>query len=288
MCKLVKLSNNKIKYFKFLNDNRKNFNLLNEDFFEIYDISNLFQQYYLKKKVILLRENNKYLGYIWFEFTDNGECIISSIYSYIEQNNYYNILLNIIDKYTVINYSCIANDINTTVMIENGFTRVGGTIEMICNLKETKFYQNLSDINYQVFSSGKDEKVRCQIQNEVFKNNKRIPLSVEDIYYDETQKYYIQNGAIFIKENDCFAGYGQIILGDDMPVIVNLGILNEYRNKGYAKQLMICLLKIAKDMSYDEVKIRVSYDNKVAINLYKNFGFNCVSEKYDWKKECPA
>lgn len=288
MCELVKLSNSKINSFKLMNNSRKEFNLLNKDFFELYNISNFFQQHYLKKKVLLLKDNSKYIGYIWFEFNENGECTISSIYSYIQQKKYYNMLLNVLNKYNVINYSCIANDINTAVMIENGFERVNGTIEMICNLNGSQLCENSNGIEYQIFNNGKDEKVRCQIQNEVFKNNKRTPISVEDIYYDETQKYYIKKGAIFIKENGSFVGYGQIILDDDMPLIVNVGILNEYRKKGYGKQLMICLLHIVKDMSYDKVKIRVNYDNGVAINLYRKLGFDCVSEKYHWKRDCPA
>lgn len=98
------------------------------------------------------------------------------------------------------------------------------------------------------------------------------------------QKYYIKDAAVFIKLNDKFIGYGQVIIEKGMPLIVNVGILQAYRGNGYGKMLLLHLLHIAECMSYKKVKIKVDYNNIIAMNLYKNLGFNIVNEKIIWEK----
>jgi hypothetical protein len=74
-------------------------------------------------------------------------------------------------------------------------------------------------VNIELFKKGFHEQIRCNIQNEVFKNDSRIPLSIEDIYYDESQKYYYDEGSIFIKKANDYIGYGQIIMDMRIQVI---------------------------------------------------------------------
>ncbi|WP_406541200.1 hypothetical protein [Clostridium ljungdahlii] len=60
-------------------------------------------------------------------------------------------------------------------------------------------------------------------------------MTLEDIYFDEAQDYYFEKGAIFLKQNDEYIGYGQIVMENDIPVIVNFGILKEFRGKNMVR-----------------------------------------------------
>ncbi|KYH35748.1 ribosomal-protein-alanine N-acetyltransferase [Clostridium tepidiprofundi DSM 19306] len=146
--------------------------------------------------------------------------------------------------------------------------------EMTYNLNDFEMYQfNDDDIKFVNFTIDKDEQLRCDIQNEIFNAPYRIPLQVTDIYWDEKQSYYRNEWSIFLKKGEQFIGYGQIILQDDIPQIVNLGIKKEFRGYGYGKQLLYYLLSLLVDTDYDSVKIRVEYKNNIAIDLYTKIGF---------------
>ncbi len=130
----------------------------------------------------------------------------------------------------------------------------------------------------------KDEKARCLLQNEIFKNDDRIPINIEDIYYDEAQEYYFDKGAIFIKFDNIPIGYGQIIIEDKVASIVNFGIIEKYRKKGYGKVFLRYLLNIAVDNEFSRVSLKVDSNNVVALNLYIALGFNIKKEFYTWQK----
>jgi len=152
--------------------------------------------------------------------------------------------------------------------------------EMTYNLNDFEMYQfNNDDIEFVNFTIDKDEQLRCDIQNEIFNAPNRIPLRVTDIHWDENQSYYRNEWSIFLKKWDQFIGYGQIILQDDIPQIVNLGIKKEFRGYGYGKQLLYYLLSLLLNTDYDSVKIRVEYKNNIAIDLYRKVGFT-LNEKY--------
>ena len=91
-------------------------------------------------------------------------------------------------------------------------------------------------------------------------------------------------GSIFIKYNNVVIGYGQIIKEGSIPIIVNFGILKDYRSRGYGKLLLSYLVNILYDKGYGEVRIKVNPDNHIAFRLYSSFGFKKVSECYRWTK----
>ena len=91
------------------------------------------------------------------------------------------------------------------------------------------------NITFSIVQKDKDEKARCILQNEIFNNDDRIPINIEDIYYDEAQEYYFDKGAIFIELDNKPIGYGQIIVEDKVAIIVNFGIIEKYRKEGYGK-----------------------------------------------------
>ena len=286
MYKLISLSLKNIQDFRELNQFNTNFSLSNKNFFELYDNSNIIQKLFLRKNVNLLLEKNNYIGYIWFEKHNKHHSTINSI-NVVEDNNlicFYKTLISPLVSNNLITYECEDNKINMNILNKLGFERGNGFIELE---KECIGYLNTfaaDKITFSVVKKDRDEKARCLLQNEIFKNDDRIPINVEDIYYDEAQEYYFDKGAMFIKFDNIPIGYGQIIIEDKVVSIVNFGIIEKCRKKGYGKVLLRHLLNIAMDNDFSRVSLKVDSNNVVALKLYISLGFNVKKEFYTWEK----
>lgn len=290
MYECVGLNKRNLVYLEELNKVRCEFNTLNEDFFEIYSKCNFAQQILLRRRVKLLRNDSKYIGYIWFDMHDKNSCCINAIsvlktIGNIKLNILYKTLIDTIKRNCVITYLCETNDYNHEILKDIGFRKSEGTLVLHSNIsKDIPIYLN-KELEFELLKRERDEQKRCEIQNEVFGDDNRVPLSVEDIYFDQIQGYYFDKGAVFLKKDGEYIGYGQIIIEDDIPVIVNFGILKEYRGNGYSKAFLSHLLKIIKDTGFQNVKIKVKNTNIPAVNLYKKLGFNVKDEVCKWELE---
>ena len=149
--------------------------------------------------------------------------------------------------------------------------------DIIMTMKTTCFDKQGSKdkVIFKHFKEGHDEELRCTIQNSVFYDKNRIPLIAEDISSEENEDYYINNFGVFICESNGQAiGYGQIILSDGFYTIVNLGILDDYRQQGYGELLVKYLVEFCHNNSIKDIYIRVEKRNTRALSLYKKIGFN--------------
>lgn len=115
-------------------------------------------------------------------------------------------------------------------------------------IQDERQYDNSIDVNF---------KVKDYFKN-VIKNKNNMLLCYEE---DEIIKGYIYLKLI---DNDNKKGY----------LIDGLYVDTEYRNNGIATMLIEKSLNIIKDTNVDFVDINVMSTNRVAINLYKSFGFN--------------
>lgn len=160
--------------------------------------------------------------------------------------------------------------------------------EILMKMKTDAFYKitNENNIMFKHFKEGEDEELRCKIQNSVFYDKNRIPLSISDISDEEYEDYYINNFGVFICRNDGQAvGYGQIILNKNAHTIVNLGILEPYRHKGYGELLIKYLIELCYKNSITNVYIRVERENVNALSLYKKIGFKEYNPIFSWYKD---
>ncbi len=286
MYKSISLSLKNIDNFRKINQYNTNFSLSNKDFFEQYDNSNIIQRIFLRKHVNLLLEENNYIGYIWFQKHNKYHSSINSI-NVLEDNNlidFYKILVSSLTNNDLITYECEDNEINIDILRKLEFKRIKGFMELE---KECGEHLNIlvpRKITFSIVKKDKDEKTRCLIQNEIFKNDDRIPINIEDIYFDEAQKYYFDKGAIFINFDNIPIGYGQIIVENNVANIVNFGIIEKYRKEGYGKVLLRYLLDIAIDNEFSKVSLRVDSNNIIALKLYLSLGFNVKKEVYTWQK----
>lgn len=286
MDKSIILTLKNINHFRKINEFNTNFSLSNKDFFQEYDNSNIIQKIFLRKSVNLLLEQNKYIGYVWFEKHNKHYSSINSI-NVIGNNNlvyYYKSLISSLTDNSLITYECEDNEMNIDILSKLSFKRDRGFVELE---KQCMEYFNIlvpNNVTFSIVKKDKDEKSRCFVQNEIFKNNDRIPISIEDIYYDEAQEYYLDKGAIFIELDNKPIGYGQIIVEDKKAVLVNFGIIEKFRKKGYGKMLLSYLLNIAIDNDFSKVSLKVDSNNERALNLYLSLGFNVKRTIYTWKK----
>ncbi|MGG7186544.1 GNAT family N-acetyltransferase, partial [Clostridium butyricum] len=139
-------------------------------------------------------------------------------------------------------------------------------------------------INFKHFIKNCDEKLRCDVQNEIFYDENRVPLDTEDIFDEEEQDYYINDFSVFLYVNNECAGYGQIILSNDLYTIVNFGIIKKYRCCGYGQLLLNYLIELCRINQIEHVYIRVEKNNYKAVSLYNKVGFREYISYDTWYK----
>lgn len=291
MYKVVRLNKYSLDILRELNNNREFFNKSNEEFFSIYDNSNFPSQIFIRRRVRLLFKGDVAIGYVWIEPYEKDVNKIKALYiegDYKEASikEAYEFLLHSLPKKKIYIYSCLQNDLNEKLLKDLLFSLKGATITLKRNIEDyydTKFQPiEREHISTRAFIRDKDEELRCKIQNEIFKNNKRIPLSIDDIYFDEAQEYYIEEGALFLYYKEQCIGYGQLMLDHEKPLIVNFGLIEEYRGSGFSKILMNLLLRKAAMLNYKECFIKVSSSNEKALGLYKSSGFTIHEEETEY------
>ncbi|MEK6264895.1 MAG: GNAT family N-acetyltransferase [Clostridium sp.] len=285
MDKSINLTLKNISNFRKINEFNTGFSLSNKDFFREYDNSNIIQKIFLRKNVNLLFEENKYIGYIWIERHNKNYSSINSI-NVIGNSNlaYYRTLISSLTDNNLITYESEDNELNIEILSGLGFKRDKGFAELEKQCLKKYNIIEPNNITFSIVEKDKDEKERCTLQNEIFKNNDRIPINIEDIYYDEAQEYYYDKGAIFIELDNIPIGYGQIIIEDNMAILVNFGIIEKFRKEGYGKLLLSYLINIVVDIDFSKVSLKVDYNNDSALKLYRSLGFNIKRTLYTWKK----
>ncbi|MDD3224395.1 MAG: GNAT family N-acetyltransferase [Clostridium sp.] len=276
------LDDRNVKDFKILNSNRKYFNSLNKDFFNSYKSLNFIQKYFERKRVKLLNVGENYCGYLWVSNNSKKFYNIESmsISSIVNDKKFFRCLLNSITKKGSFLYKCERNAFNYQLLEHLGFYKTFGTLQMYKNLNEIFNITFKDGLSVDEFIENKDEKKRCKIQNDIFKKEDRIPLSVQDIYFDESQDYYLNKGCFFLNFYGITIGYGQIILNDNIPTIVNFGVISEYRGRGYGKIFILFLLNVAFKKGYEKILLKVDSNNVKALNLYSSVGFKVHKEVF--------
>ena len=101
---------------------------------------------------------------------------------------------------------------------------------------------------------------------------------IENLFNSYKEKYNpIINDYTFIlsyKENDKYVGFLIYQLLYEAAEIIDIFVLDEYRNKGIGKAL---INKMLENEQIEKVTLEVKKDNKNAIMLYNSLGFKPVS-----------
>ena len=257
----------------------KSFNSLNEDFIEFYYGSGKIAQYILRKSCKMILKNQSISGLIWADSFKKPVCYVKAIYF---SNNMS------IEEIELILKAMFKS--GTTIYIKTTDKDPCADVLKRCSFKETLSLDemelsligyNSSNYNKSSFNElkitnlrdGIDEITRVKIQNLVFGNEARMPISLNDVKADKLQNYYIPEGNYFLKLKNKFIGYGQLIFYDNSLNLVNFGVIEECRGLGYGKYFLLSILEEAQKMGYINIKLKVKSKNTAALNLYKKVGF---------------
>lgn len=286
MIAVEKLSLFNIEHFRKLYNKSQNAYICNKGYFEIYDNQSFILKFVIRKQIRLFKHNNEYIGYIWFEYPGyDGE---SNIYSLYIKDGYE----DIITPYILLSlnsdtfkFDVWDSDKMIKIMNNLQFSPISETKLMKMDSSNIDIYEEIDSSRFRHFIKKKDEKLRCLIQNSVFDDKDRIPLTVKDIYAEEEEEYYLDNFGVFIyKDSDTIVGYGQVIFNNGQYTIANLGILEAYRGQGFGEELVRYLLWFCNKNSIKEVNIRVEKNNVKAISLYTKVGFKEYNSLTTWLK----
>ena len=101
---------------------------------------------------------------------------------------------------------------------------------------------------------------------------------IENLFKQYKEKYNpIINDYTFIlsyKENDKYVGFLIYQLLYESAEIIDIFVLEEYRNRGIGKAL---INKMLENKQIEKVTLEVKNDNKLGIMLYNSLGFKPVS-----------
>lgn len=305
MVMLERLSLNNMNIFKELYN--KNFEeaSYNKDFFRCYEEQNFLIKYIYRKFIRLIKVDNNYIGYIWYEGGYGQYIKVWALYIDADFKDLINYsTLSYFDK-NILSYEEI-DSLRTNILLNKlGFSKENYTLLLKMNitnynynvlqmqlenekqnsLKYNMNIDNYADVSIRNLNIGKDEILRCNIQNDIFAQLDRKPLNVDDIYADMTQDYFIQDLCFLGMINNDYIGYGQIIFNRNMYTIVNFGIVAKYRGKGLSKIFLSKIINAAKNYGIAELFIRVDSTNLKAINLYKWIGFKEVNKILVWERK---
>ncbi|ENZ36477.1 MULTISPECIES: GNAT family N-acetyltransferase [Clostridium] len=285
MITIEKLSLFNIENFRKLYNAKYRSYICDRDFFTIYDEESFVVKYLLRKQVKIFKYNNKHIGYIWYDESkiDNT---LKNIYSMYFFDDFIELLDDkVLDfiKCNTLKLDIVENESISNLMNRLGFTIYSKTCLM--KLIDSKKPIEVKDgINFKHFIKNCDEKLRCDVQNEIFYDENRVPLDTEDIFDEEEQDYYINDFSVFLYVNNECAGYGQIILSNDLYTIVNFGIIKKYRCCGYGQLLLNYLIELCRINQIEHVYIRVEKNNYKAVSLYNKVGFREYISYDTWYK----
>lgn len=302
---LEKIGINNIETLRKLHANSQKRINYDKDFFEFYDKQNFIMKYFYKKFIKIIKINNKCAGYIWYEPPVDKYVRVWALY--IEPEFISLLNESVLDFFndSILYYEVFNKSKRNTELMKLGFNKSRYSILMSLDLefynkdKEIKnIYSKLKDnliknklyhynpkFRIRKFKEAMDEGLRCDIQNQIFADLNRKPLTIEDIYMDMSQDYYLGELCFFGMLGDEPIGYGQIIDNRNMYTIVNFGIIEELRGIGLGKLLLHEIILKAKKYGIKELFIRVDYENIKAINLYKWIGFKFVDNITLWQRE---
>ena len=311
MVSLVRLSSSNLGEFKKLYEENFKRETYDKDFFEYYTNQSFIPKIFSKKFVKLFMYNDEFIGYIWYEIPIDIQVKVFSLYvedKYIDIINN-NIFKKFNEKSLV--YESIENSSSNKLLNNLGFKKTRPSLIMTLKINDydkseevenIKFnlqhnsnllnlvnkYSNEENkdisISFQKVDIKNEALLRCEIQNNVFKNVDRLPIEVEDIENDFKQDYYIEDLAIFMRINNVVVAYGQIIYTRKMYTIVNFGVVDIFRGKGIGKLLLNNLISKARKKNISELALGVDKDNVNAISLYKWIGFEIRYNIARWER----
>lgn len=129
---------------------------------------------------------------------------------------------------------------------------------------------------------GKEEQLRVKLQNSIFGNKEgRRELTILEVYNEERKSTFLKDMCFMLDIEGIPGGYGQISIIDGEYYLVNFGIINEYRNKGFGQYFLSEIIHNCSLFGIENLYLCVDNDNIPAVNLYKKIGFKELYNKFN-------
>jgi len=110
-------------------------------------------------------------------------------------------------------------------------------------------------------------------QNSIYSN---IEFKEENIPMPEEEEKFGTVNCLAEIDNKII-GKVQLEINDEAGGIYGLGVLPEYRSKGYGRQILSLAIEKLKETNCKDIMLQVAVKNKNALNLYKSCGFEETS-----------
>ncbi|AOR23612.1 GNAT family N-acetyltransferase [Clostridium taeniosporum] len=281
---IEKLSFKNLKYLEMLQQEANNKYMNDKDFFELYNKKSFISKYRKRREIKLFKYENEYIGYLWIQYPLTEVIKINSLYINEKHIDWLSNELFHIFKGKTLSFDVVDSKLTYDIMNKLNFKTIKSTSLMKMQISKCKFKFN-KNVNFKIFTKKQDENLRCFIQNSVFQDNERVPLVPYDIKQEEQEDYYINDLCVFIMLGNVAIGYGQVIAKKDFYTIVNVGILEEYRKKGYGEMLIKYLIYLCSKRHISCIAINVEVENYKAMNLYKKIGFEEYRRVTTWENK---
>ncbi|MBL4930924.1 GNAT family N-acetyltransferase [Clostridium paridis] len=275
--KIKKVRKFDLNLIKEISDEAIEMNPLNEDFEEAYTKANILDKLVLRTNLKVYSYEDK-LGMIWKENLRDDYVNLRSLYF---QDGFEEFPLNEFKSNKFYSFETTATQGNTELLNKIGFQISDESIVLLKKLGNVDFIK-AEDVEFKVVQNNSDIKTRAEIQNSIFKDVNRADLKVADIVNDMKQSYYIDDLSILILHKGVSIGYGQVIYLNKQYLVVNFGIIDGYRKKGYGRILLNRIIATCTEKNIKDLYIRVSEKNTPAVNLYNSVGFNYYNKVVGW------
>ena len=267
----------------------KLFNELNENLYDMYSRSSLFNKIQYRAGSRVITYQSKPVMIIWSE-TRSFNVKIRSIIPLIDIEQLKNIPLDSVMEVFrdslpqhldihQFEYVVIRNKMNDQILKLLDFEMRRGIKRMHLDMADIIAPENA--VTLKKFKI-EDIKARVDIQNRIFDNKYRLPINSADILIEISKKSYIPELSFFYLYGNQYIGYGQINRSENLFFLVNFGIIPEFRDKKLSKDFLLNLLEKGRSYGIKELYLDVNEQNIKAVGLYNSVGFRDEYNNCSW------
>lgn len=267
----------------------KQFNELNENLYDIYSKSSLFNKIQYRAGSRVITYQSEPVMIIWSE-TRSFNVKIRSIIPLIDieelkiipLDDVMEVFRDSLPQHLDIHqfeYVVIRNKANDQLLKLLDFEMRRGIKRMYLDMTDLVEPENA--VTLKKFRI-EDIKARVDIQNRIFDNKYRLPINSADILIEISKKSYIPELSYFYLYENKYIGYGQINKNENLFFLVNFGIIPDFRGKKLSRDFLLNLLEKGKSYGIKELYLDVNEQNTKAVGLYNSVGFRDEYNNCSW------
>lgn len=290
MIKAEQVTRREIEEYKELLMGFTEFNAYNEDFYGTYISASMLVKMQLRSSARIIRFNDEPIFFVWFDvrsYSSTLRSIIPFERAYeLKDGDFFHMVIPTLVRSIVpraesgkYGYQALENEKNTMLLKLLGFSLDESVLVMRIATKDIPEAGRQVEVKDFRLDDLQD---RVQIQNNIFNDRYRIPLNKSDIMLEISKRIYIPEASMFLIQDGRKIGYGQIIKGVEGNYLVNFGIVEDQRGKGYSRDFLIHVLNRGRELGFDQIFLEVNAYNIKAVNLYTSIGFKIFRKKDKW------